>query len=175
MALFRRRRKSGSDKGQGLIEAAIILPFLFLLLFNALNFAYFYYVAINLSSAPRDAVTYSIQGFQTPEQTSLPATVDVSTLAYGNLTGVLQNASNAPVQVCSASKGVTSNLAQCDNYPTGSTVTYTPDADPEAPKFVLNRVDVTYTVQPLIAGQPFGIRILSNFTLHRQVSMRALD
>jgi Flp pilus assembly protein TadG len=175
MRLFKRRRNFGSEKGQGLIEAAVILPFMFLLLFNAINFAYFFYIAINISSAPRDGVTYAIQGFQTPDQVSLPTTTSISDLVYGNLTNGLTNGANTPVQVCSASKGVAANLALCDNYPNGSTVTYTPDPDPEAPKFVLNRVDVTYTIQPLIAGQPFGIRLLPSFTVHRQVSMRALD
>jgi Flp pilus assembly protein TadG len=175
MRLFKRRRRFGSDKGQGLIEAAVVLPFLFLLLFNAINFAYFYYIAINISSAPRDGVTYGIQGFQTPDQVSLPSTASISDLVYGNLTNGLTNGASTPVQVCSASKGVSGNLALCDNYPSGSTVTYTPAADPEAPKFVLNRVDVAYTIQPLIAGQPFGIKLLATYTVHRQVSMRALN
>lgn len=170
-----RKRPTRETCGQSLIESAIVMPFLLLLAFNAINFGYFYYVAINLSSAPRDGVTYSVQGFSTPEETDLPPAGSVSTLVYDNLTSSLPNSSSTPVQVCTAASGRdSSNLAICTTY--GSpTLTYTPDLDPEAPLFTLNRIDVTYTVKPLISGQVFGITLLKSFTFHRQVSMRALD
>lgn len=44
--------------------------------------------------------------------------------------------------------------------------------DPE-PGFVLNRVDVTYTVSPLIPGAVFNLILPSNMSFHRQVSMRS--
>ena len=57
-----------------------------------------------------------------------------------------------------------------------------PDADPEAPNFVLNRVDVVYQSKPLIpqftiptAGGVINLSILPNLQLHRQVSMRAMN
>jgi Flp pilus assembly protein TadG len=177
VAWFRRRRKFASDKGQGLIEAAVILPFLFLLLFNAINFAYYFYVALNLAQAPRDAVEYSIQGFQTSASLDLASATTVSTVTYANLTG-LPNASNTPTQVCTAANGVNSvtHKANCTQFPVGSTTSWAIDADPDEPgKFVLNRVDVQYTVQPLIAGSPFGIKLLPSLVFHRQVSMRAID
>jgi Flp pilus assembly protein TadG len=177
MGLFRRRRKSRNDKGQGLIEAAVVLPFLFLLLFNAINFAYYFYVALNLAQAPRDAVEYSIQGFQTVASLDLPSATTVSTVTYANLTG-LPSASNTPTQVCTAANGVdsTTHKAACTKFPAGSAISWAIDADPDQPgKFVLNRVDVQYTVQPLIAGSPFGIKLLPSLTFHRQVSMRAID
>jgi Flp pilus assembly protein TadG len=169
-------KKLGAARGQALIETAILLPFLLFLSFNAINFGYFFYVAINLSSAPRDGATYSIQGFATPEQTDLPTATSVSTLVYDNLTSGLPNSSTTPVQVCTAALGRsdTTYIANCSNFGTGS-VTYTPDVDPEAPTFTLNRVDVTYTVQPLIPGRIFGITVLPTYTFHRQVSMRALN
>ncbi len=168
------RAKFRNDKGQGLIEAAVILPFLFLLLFNAINFAYFFYVGINLASAPRNAVTYSIQGFSTPEQTDLPDSSQVWQLANDNMVNGLTGATNTPIQVCTSKDITTTNTTGCTTYGSPS-LAYTPDADPEPTKFFLNRVDVTYTLQPLIAGQPFGITLLPSYTLHRQVSMRALD
>jgi Flp pilus assembly protein TadG len=174
--MFRRSRKFNSDKGQGLIEAAVILPFLFLLLFNAINFAYYFYVALNLAQAPRDAVEYSIQGFQTVASLNLANATSVSTVIYANLTG-LPSASNTPTQVCTLANGVdsTTHKANCTLFPAGSTTSWAIDADPEPGKFVLNRVDVQYTVQPLIAGSPFGIKLLPSLTFHRQVSMRAID
>ncbi len=164
------------SRGEALLETAVLLPFLFLLSLNAINFGYFFYVAINLSSAPRDGATYSIQGFATPAQTDLPTATSVSTLVYENLTSGLPNSSTTPVQVCTVANGRsdTTYIAYCTNFGTGS-VTYTPDVDPEAPTFTLNRVDVTYTVKPLIPGNVFGITFLPTLTLHRQVSMRALN
>jgi Flp pilus assembly protein TadG len=181
MRLFKRRRKFSSDKGQGLIEAAVILPFLFFLLFNAINFAYFFYVAINLASAPRDAAQYAVQGPSTPAQLKWAAAgpsttvTSVSYLAYQNLNG-LPASTTSPVQVCSASNGYTNpgtvnQTSVCTQY--GGSYTF-PSAvpDPEPLRFTLFRVDVVYTVQPLIPAQPFGIRLLPSYTLHRQVSMR---
>ena len=60
-----------------------------------------------------------------------------------------------------------------------------PDADPEAPLFVLHRVDITYTFSPLIDARLFNLILLATpvcsgsgagvaCTFHRQVSMRAM-
>ena len=184
MASERLRPTGDTERAQSIIETALVLPFFFLILFNAINFGYYFYVAVNLASAPRDAVEYSIQGFHTPSQLSLPPAgpttnvMSVSSLGYANLTSGLKNATNSPVQVCSKILGTTgtgtSLKANCTAY--GSSTTFPAiAADPEAPYFVLHRVDVKYTVQPLIPAQPFGIRLLPNLTLHRQVSMRAID
>jgi hypothetical protein len=52
---------------------------------------------------------------------------------------------------------------------------FTPATDPEAPTFLLNRVDVTYTVQPPIPLSFFSYPLLPSMKFHRQVSMRAMD
>src|SRR6266513_3617663 len=57
--------------GQALIESALLVPFLLTMILNAVNFGYFFLVALNLTSAPRSAAEYSIQGFQTPSPASL--------------------------------------------------------------------------------------------------------
>ncbi len=183
--LFRKRASTGQC-GQSLIETALLLPFLCLLLFNAINFAYYFYVAINITQAPRDAVEYSIQGSATPAQTTFPPagpqtnTFSVSYIAYQNLTHTLLNATNSPVRVCtkqlglvSGTEGTTSQKVICNTY--GAAYTFTDVAsDPESPTFVLHEVDVVYTVTPLIPGQPFGITLLPNYTFHRQVTMRGM-
>jgi Flp pilus assembly protein TadG len=169
-----------AQSGQGLIEAAVILPFLFLLLFNAINFAYFFYVGLNLTSAPKDAVEYAVQGPSTPGQLAYPGSGAVKTYLYTNLQNGLTNYASSPVKVCTSENGLTgtgvNQKAVCFSYTnSGSSSTNaggTTFADPEAPNFVLFQVDVTYTIQPLIAGTPFGIKLLPNFTLHRQISMR---
>ena len=204
-----------SDSGQSLIETALAVPFLLLIALNAINFAYYFFVAINLAASPRNGVEWSVQGFSTPAQLSLPnagtntsgkttqtqtcqgsSDTSVSTLTFEDMTQVLPNNSGAApcpniglVQVCTSSiadgtngagtSGSGANLiANCQQYgsgtwPGGSAPT--PSPDPEAPNFVLNRVDVVYVVKPLIAGTVFGITLLPTYTFHRQVSMREMN
>ena len=123
-ASIRGRFAVPQDCGQSLIETALVLPLLLLMAFNAINFGYFFFAAINLAAAPRNAVVYSVQGFATPGQLVLPKAgpacaggtstdKSVSTLTYNDITGVLPTSSGAPcpnvarVQVCSESVGLT--------------------------------------------------------------------
>lgn len=190
-----KRRQSG----QSLVEAVLLLPLLLLVLLNAVNFGYFYLVAMNLTSASRSGALYAMMGSSTPAGTALPpaagtSTLTASYLTYQDMTGALGSPGTAKIQVCSANLGVngtgstqTANCATCTNSTTcaAGAANPTPDSDPEAPKFVLNRVDVSYTFVPLIPGTPFGLALLplsactsSNgsvtCTFHRQVSVRAM-
>ena len=168
------------DSGQSLLETAIFLPILILLIAYAVDFGYFFIVAANLASASRSAAEYSIQGFESPAQSALPAAGPITTytsvaaLAVGDLSSLAGSATITTVQVCSKSVGVNNNVTECSSYgPAGTT--YTPATDPEAPTFLLNRVDVTYTVQPPIPLSFFSFSLLPSMKFHRQVSMRAMD
>lgn len=167
--------------GQGLLETALIVPVLVLLAAFAVDFGYFFIVAANLSSASRNAAEYSIQGFESPGQIALPAAGPVSdpttiaALAFGDLSGLVQASTTATVHVCSKAIGVTGqNVTECSSYGPGGT-SYVPATDPEAPTFLLNRVDVTYTVHPPIPLSFFSHPLVPSLTFHRQVSMRVLD
>jgi hypothetical protein len=189
-------RRSGSSSGQSLVETALLLPFLLMLVFNAVNFGYFFLIAINIAAAPRSGVAYSIQGNASPSATSLPAagpsatTTSVSYLTYQDLSGAIYSPSATPVQVCSAQLGISSpgtstQTAECRSY--GGAYTFpSPASDPESPAFVLNEVDVAYTFTPLINGTFFNILTLASptcsssggsvsCTFHRQVVMRAMN
>jgi hypothetical protein len=173
------------DSGQSLVETVLTLPLLLLVLLNALNFGYFFLLALNLAAAPRSGVEYSIMGSASTTGTSLPKTgpssgsgssLSVSFLTYEDMRGAVSDpTTNGALQVCSASKGLanvgtTTQKSQCDTFgtlPTGYTFP-TPDADPElnkastTPAFVLNRVDVVYQFTPLIPGTPFNILLLAS-------------
>jgi len=175
-----RRMKHLRDSGQSLIETALLIPLVLLITFNAVNFGYFYFVALHLSAAPRSGVEYSIQGFSTPAAGGLPSAgptttaTSVSWLVYQDMSG-LSNSSGAKVQVCTKLLGTSAaGTAKCTQFPTGSTFP-APAADPEPNTFVLNRVDVSYTVTPLIPVAAFGLTLTPSATFHRQVSMRAMD
>ena len=185
---------SAESGGQAVVETAFILPLLLGLVFNVVNFGYFFLIALNISAAPRSGALYSILGASTPIGVDLadpgPTTSQssVSYLTLGDLTGAVGGGGSAGVQVCTAKSGTsgsgTSLTTVCTQY--NSSPAYAPDADPEAPSFVLNRVDVTYTFSPLIDARIFNLVLLATpicsgggggvtCTFHRQVSMRAMN
>jgi Flp pilus assembly protein TadG len=164
------------EDGQSLIETAMMVPLLLLLVCGAVDYGYFMIAAANLTSAARVAAQYSVQGTASPAQAALPNAFpssdpkSVSALALADLSGLLNGSTTTTVYVCSQQIGTTGDLTQCQ--PSGG---YTPDADPEAPTFFLNRVDVVYTVTPPVPMGFFSFQLLPSMKFHRQVSMRAMN
>ena len=168
------------DDGQSLIETALLLPLLLTLVFNAVNIGYFFYVVLNLTTAPRQGAEYSIQGPASSLGAVLPSADSVSSLVYGDISGAVSTAANTPVQVCSLSLGLnpsgigtSTQISNCNQYH-GYAAT-NPHADPEAPYLVLNRVDIQYAVTPLISGAAFNIVLPPSLAFHRVVEMRAMQ
>ena len=166
-----------SESGQSLLETILIIPLLLLIIANAINFGYFFLMALNLTSASRSSTLYSIMGSATPAGSGFapagPTTsiTSVSHLAYQDLTGAVSAPTvNGAVQVCSPSVGITNpgntnQTSACSSFP--STATFpTPNSDPElnsgntAPAFILNRVDIRYTFTPPIPAMPFNLVVL---------------
>lgn len=164
------------DSGQSLVETALILPLVLVLTFNAINVGYFFFVALNLSTAPRQGAEYSIQGNAGAQQTSLPTADNVQTLVDAGITGAIPSTQTfTRYQVCTLQLGVSGTgagqIANCQQYNGHPAIA--PDADPEAPFLVLNRVDIQYQVAPLIPGAWFNLVPAPNF--HRYVQMRAME
>ena len=174
LRLIRRRQH---EDGQSLLETAVAMPLLLGIAFNLINLGYFWFMVLTLAAAPRQGVQYSAQGGQAITSTSIPSTATVSNLVYENMTHAVRGATtaNTSVRVCSSSKGVNpaDNKALCDTFGPAFTFT-TLAADPEAPAFVLNRVDVGYTVTPIIPGPAFNVVLPTTLNFRRQVSMRSL-
>ncbi len=173
------QRSPQGEEGQSLLETAFAMPLMLGIAFNLINLGYFWFMLLALSAAPRQGVQYATQGGAAGTSASAPGTAAVSTVVYDNLTKAIHGAttSNAAVRVCTSAKGVTgagtSQVAQCDTYGPAfgfSAIT----ADPEAPLFVLDRVDVEYTVTPVIPGSAFNVVLPSNLQFVRHVSMRSL-
>jgi Flp pilus assembly protein TadG len=192
-----RDRFTSCNSGQALIEAALIVPFMLTLIFNVVNFGYFFLVALNVASAPRTGVEYAIMGPVAPAGQALPAAgpsttnSTVSYLVYQDMTGAIYSPSTkAAVQVCTKvlglkNSGLSTQASKCATYGT-YTSPPSPASDPESPSFVLQRVDVSYQFTPLIPATPFALALLPSSvcssksgtvtcTFHRQVSMRAMD
>jgi len=188
-----------SESGQALLETAIVMPFLLILAFNAINFGYFFIVAVNLAAAPRSGAEYSILGFSTPagDIAGLPVETTVRDLTYGDLQYALPSYTSASVHICSGILGTnpstggsnqrsnctTCTSSSCTSPAAETTGALAPSPDPQAPRFRLHRVDVTYSFSTVIPGTPFNLAVIptslctsgGTCTFHRKVSMRAMD
>jgi Flp pilus assembly protein TadG len=183
----RRVRSCGmlrESRGQSLVEIALILPILLLMMAYAVDFAYFFVASATITSSARNATQYSVLGYQGPAQSGIPASgpasnsMSVTALALADLGALVNASTSTTVQVCSKNLGMngTTNRPNCTIYGSGGgTTAYTPALDPEAPRYVLQRVDVTYTVQPPVPMRFFGVSLLPSMQFHRSVSMRAMD
>src|SRR5579864_7632590 len=155
-AVFRGR------EGQSLLEAALFLPVLLLLTFNAVNMGYVFFAYLNMATASRQGAEYSIQGVQTVPTNNLPGPDQVKSLVLDGLSTSIPGGSTAPLRLCTAgggngvqNPGTINQVPVCTSYGSGTFTTIQPD--PEAPTLVLNRVDVQYTVTPLIDGAAFNL------------------
>ncbi len=202
-----RPKSRQSSRGQSLIETALMLPLLLMVVCNVVNLGYFFLVIVNLTGASRTATMYSVEGSSTPAASPLPSSggatpttnlLSVTYLAFQDMTGALWNPTGATVRVCSpininaSGSGVNgtgaNQNANCETCTSGSgcstagTGSPAPSTDPEAPTFVLNQVDITYTFSALIPGTIFNVPLdasglcnSGSCTFTRRARMRAMN
>lgn len=169
----KRNRRRRNEDGQSLLETAVAMPLLFAIAFNIINLAYFWFMILTLSAAPRMGVQYSAQGGSAAGTSSAPTAAQVSNIVYENMTNAVSGATtaNTAVRVC---MGLASGGGP-NCTPFGPSFSFpAAHTDPESPMFSLNRVDVEYTVTPIIPGSAFGVLLPNTLQFHRQVSMRSL-
>ena len=151
-------------RGQALIEFALIMPLIFLLIVNAVNFGSFLFAWITIANAARAGAQYRVLGSASAGTSTTPTAAQVTTLVSNDIAS-LTNRASLSVQVCTNTNGTVSCGA--------------PPADPEPADYVLASVDVSYTYRPLIPLWEFpGLGIhatLPTTTIHRQVNMRVLQ
>ena len=163
-------------QGQSLLETALLLPLLLVLVFNAVNLGYFFYAYLNLTTGPRQGAQYSILGGATTNNT-MPTSDQVNALLMNDITGAMPAASNTPTRVCVFNNGLdnagtTNQTPTCVGYGNAGGSFTAIQPDPEAPQLVLHRVDIQYTVNPLIGGFAFNLVTGNSLTLHRTIYMR---
>jgi len=151
-------------KGQALIEFSLLIPLVFLLAVNAVNFGGFFYAWIEVAEAARSGAQYMVLSSASPGPVT-PATLGQITTIVTNDIASLLNRSSVVVATCT-------NQTTAAN---GCTVLF----DPEAPAYTLATVDVTYTYLPFIPLFSFpGTHIsatLPSGTIHRKAVMRMLQ
>jgi Flp pilus assembly protein TadG len=195
---MKKARISRGCSGQALLETALILPLLLTLVLNAVNFAFFFLMALNITAASRTSGIYSIMGGATPAALPLPkagpetTNSTVSYLAFQDLTGAVStpSTSNTGVNVCSSTVGTSGSgaatVTSCSNLGVGGGFPTSANADPEAPAFLLGRVDVAYKFSPPIPLTPFNALLLLSTncsssggsvscTFYRHIEMREMQ
>jgi Flp pilus assembly protein TadG len=166
-------------EGQALVEFALIVPLVFLLIINAVNFGGFLYDLITVANAARAGVQYAALGVssvQTPPQ----ATASQVLQLVQKETSSLANASttNPSVSVCVNNNGTQTVLSSSP-----ATACTTAPTDPEfvtgTVPYTSVAVDVTYTYSPFIPLFDFpslGIHAtIPTTTIHRRTIMRVLN
>ena len=156
------------DRGQSLVEFALVLPILFLLILNAVNFGGFFYAWITVANAARAGANYAALGgasVGTPEATASQVTSMITTEI-----STLPNNSSRVVDICQNNNGtVTALSGTCSSIP----------GDPEPGNFVLTSVDVIYTYKPYISGFQFpNLRVFLTIpptTIHMRTVMRSIQ
>jgi Flp pilus assembly protein TadG len=163
-----KRRKTGSA-GQSLVEFALVLPLLFLIVVNVVNFGAFLFAWITIANAARTGSQYMAMGGATILAPNHPTAAQVTAVVTDDVSSLL-NRSSVQVKVCTNNNGT---IACTGN---GG---WAPPADPEPAFYVSGSVDVTYTYKPPIPLWSFpnlGIyATLPPATIHRQAAMRMLQ
>ena len=176
----RRGRHAGNisrtSSGQALIEFALVLPLLFLLIVNVVNFGGMLYAWISVSNAARLGVQYYITGSATIGAPTRPTVATIQSLVMNDLSA-LPNMATAQVCVSTSQSGTVScntGTAPSSAPPAAETAEGTP-----AITFAVAAVDVTYTYTPFIPLWEFpNLRIhatLPPTAIHRQAIMRILQ
>jgi Flp pilus assembly protein TadG len=157
-------RTAPHREGQALVEFAVIVPLVFLLAVNAVNFGGFIFAWITVAGAARAGAEYMVMSSASPGAPTPATLTQIKALVASDVASLLNKASIV--------------VATCTNSTTaanGCTTLY----DPEAPTYTLATVDVTYTYKPLIPLFLFpGLGIaatLPSATVHRKTVMRMLQ
>ena len=171
------------SNGQALIEFALMVPLIFLLIINGVNFGGFIYSWITISNAARAGAEYASMGSAYASYPSLATLSQITTLIQ-NETSSLPGASttNPAVAICENQNGTA--ISYPPTNPTTSCSGTAPPNDPEtitgvsgASLYTTVAIDVTYTYTPFVpAFSVAGFGIVSPpGTVHRRTVMRVLN
>lgn len=157
------------EAGQALIEFTLLLPMIFLLVLNTVNFGGFFYAWITMANAARAGADYAVLGGASAGGVSPATGAQILNMIKTEITSLPNNTSLA-VNVCRNNSGTITTLqGTCTSIP----------ADTEPGVFVLTSVDVTYTYKPFITGFSFpklGVFLtIPPTTIHMTSLMRTIQ
>lgn len=179
MAKPHSKRNGRESEGQALVEFAFIVPLVFLLIVNTVNFGGFLYDAITVSNAARAGAQYAALGVSSVQYPPLATFSQVQAVVQTETSSLANYSSTNPVvTVCVNNNGTQSVLSSspavaCTTAPTD------PEFATGTVPFTCVAVDVTYTYSPFIPLFDFpslGIHAtIPTTTIHRRAIMRVLN
>ena len=159
------------NHGQALIEYILVLPMVFLLLVNVVNFGGFFYAFVTVSNAARAAADYAIMAGASVASSNIKTATasQINTLITTDIASLPNNPSLS-VNICKNNNGAITTLSgTCTSVA----------SDPEPGSYVLTSIDVTYTYKPFIPLFSFpNLNIYATIpptTIHRRAVMRMIN
>jgi Flp pilus assembly protein TadG len=161
-------QKLRTSAGNSIIEYILILPLIFLLIVNTVNFGGFFDAWITVANAARAGADYAIMSGASVGAPQAATAAQINSLITADISS-LPNAASLSVNICQNNNGTITALAgTCTTIP----------SDPEPTSYVLTTIDVTYTYRPFI---PVGFQFpnlnvyatLPPTTVHRRSVMRS--
>jgi Flp pilus assembly protein TadG len=159
-----------AQAGQALIEYILLLPMVFLLVVNVINFGGFFFAWITVANAARAGADYAILGSASAGSPSAATATQIKNMITQDTTS-LPNGSTIAVSICQNFNGTTTTLAgTCTSIP----------ADPEPASYILTSVKVSYTYNPFIPAFEFPnlgvfLTIPKNTVITQQSMMRSIQ
>jgi Flp pilus assembly protein TadG len=136
-------RRLAARDGQALIEFILVLPMVFLLILNLVNFGGFFYAWITVANAARAGADYAVLGGASATGSGTPSAAKIKSLIIADIAS-LPNAASLTVDVCQNGVAAT-GYGSCSGL----------DSDPEPTNYVMTVIDVTYTYRPFISAFSF--------------------
>jgi Flp pilus assembly protein TadG len=168
--------------GQAMVEYALMVPLVFLLIVNAINFGGFIYCWITVADAVRAAADYACTDGSTADAPATPSVGAITTVvqaATAGLPGYVAG-TNPLVYVCENDNGTDTEFGTTTTCNSSYSPYGTPPGDPEpiangsSTHYASVAVDVTYTFSPLLGGSTFFTFALPGLpaTIHRRMVVR---
>jgi Flp pilus assembly protein TadG len=160
------RRVGGPLSGQSLVEALIVLPVLFLVVLNAINFGLYIFGWITVNNAARAAAEYKVyNGVVLGANGGSPANSAVQTFAKSDAASLPSSSTLVSVTVCSNFNG----SASCSPN----------NADPEPATYKSWTIGVTYSYSPIVSSLTLPVinvpLTIPATSISRQVVMRSMQ
>jgi len=161
-----------AERGQALVEYILVLPILFLLVVNMINFGGFFFAWITVANAARAGADYAVLGGASAGSPSTPTWPLIQGVITQETTS-LPNGSTITVSGCQNNNGVLTA------YPGSGSACSSVPSDPEPTHYVLTNISVSYTYRPFIAAFQFpnlGVYLtLPPTTITQQASVRSIQ
>jgi uncharacterized protein (UPF0333 family) len=163
------------NQGQALIEYILVIPLVFLLAVNVVNFGGFFYAFIAVANAARAGADYAILAGAAAGSPVQGTATTINNLITTDISS-LPNKSSLSVNIC---QSIYDPVLSTTTVKVVSGACTSIPSDPEKNYYVLTSVDVTYTYLPFIPLFSFpNLHInatLPATTIHRRAVMRSIQ